>query len=125
MPFCSNCNSDVREGKTFCGNCGASMSASSSGGGSAGGSSKIELDSRLINSLLDIFVNKPGLKVQLAEQGHLQVHQGDLQVDLEPFNLAQSLKIQLRNRNLGPFTLQLQQLQVGAQGLTLSLNLQS
>jgi len=124
MPVCSNCNSDVREGKTFCGNCGASMSTTSPSG-SGGGSSKIELDTRLINSLLDIFVNKPGLKVQLADQGQLQLQQGDLQVGLDPFNLAQSLKIQLRNGDLGPFTLQLQQLQLGAQGLTLSLNLQS
>lgn len=93
---------------------------------SVGGSSKIELDNRLLNSLLAIFVNKPGgLQVQIAEQGNLQVQQGDLQVGVDPFTLAQSLRVQLRNGNLGPFTVQLNQLQLGPQGLTISLNLQT
>jgi topoisomerase IA-like protein len=93
---------------------------------SAGGSSKIELDTRLLNSLLAIFVNKPGgLQVQVAEQGHLHVQQGDLQVGVDPFTLAQGLRVQLRNGNLGPFFVQLNQLQLGAQGLTLSLQLQT
>ena len=93
---------------------------------SVGGSSKIELDNRLLNSLLAIFVNKPGgLQVQIAEQGNLQVQQGDLQVGVDPFTLAQSLRVQLRNGNLGPFIVQLNQLQLGPQGLTISLNLQT
>ncbi|MBT9583777.1 hypothetical protein IV102_10540 [bacterium] len=93
---------------------------------SVGGSSKIELDNRLLNSLLAIFVNKPGgLQVQIAEQGNLQVQQGDLQVGVDPFTLAQSLRVQLRNGNLGPFVVQLNQLQLGPQGLTISLNLQT
>ncbi len=91
-----------------------------------GGSSKIELDTKLLNSLLAIFVNKPGgLQVQVADQGNLQVQQGDLNVGVEPFNIAQALRVHLRNGNLGPFTVQLNQLQLGAQGLTISLNLQT
>ena len=124
MPVCPNCAADVRDGKTFCGGCGASMTNPSTP--SVGGSSKIELDNRLLNSLLAIFVNKPGgLQVQVAEQGNLQVQQGDLQVGVDPFTLAQSLRVQLRNGNLGPFIVQLNQLQLGPQGLTISLNLQT
>ena len=96
----------------------------SGSGSSSAGTSKIELDSKLLNSLLSIFVNKPGgLQVQLGDQGNLQVHQGDLQVGVDPFLISQALKVHLRNGNLGPFTVQLNQLQMGPQGLTLSLNL--
>lgn len=92
----------------------------------AGGSSKIELDTKLLNSLLAIFVNKPGgLQVQVADQGNLQVQQGDLNVGVEPFNISQALRVHLRNGSLGPFTVQLNQLQLGSQGLTISLNLQT
>lgn len=95
-----------------------------SGSNTSAGTSKIELDSKLLNSLLSIFVNKPGgLQVQLGESGNLQVQQGDLQVGVNPFLISQALKVHLRNGNLGPFTVQLNQLQMSAQGLTLSLNL--
>ncbi|MBX3166856.1 MAG: hypothetical protein KF760_05565 [Candidatus Eremiobacteraeota bacterium] len=95
-----------------------------SGSTSSAGTSKIELDSKLLNSLLSIFVNKPGgLQVHLSEQGNLQVQQGDLQVGVDPFLISQALKVHLRNGSLGPFTVQLNQLQMGSQGLTLSLQL--
>lgn len=122
MPACPSCGADVREGKTFCGSCGASMTTSISNG--VGGSSKIELDSRLLNSLLSVFVNKPGgMQVQVAE-GHLQVQQGELNVGVEPFQLNQGIRLQLRNGNMGPFNVQVSQLQLGPQGLTISIQLQ-
>ena len=93
---------------------------------SVGGSSKIELDTRLLNSLLTVFVNKPGgLQVQVAEGGDLKIQQGDLQIGVDPCTLAQGLRVHLRNGNLGPFIVQLNQVQLGAQGLTVSLQLQT
>lgn len=122
MPICPNCGSQIRDGKTFCGNCGQD-----SGGPPAplGGTSRIELDARLLNSLLSVFVNRPGgLQVSL-EQGQLQAQQGSLSVAVEPFNLGQALKVHLRNGNLGPFAIQLSQVQLGANGLTIALQLQA
>jgi hypothetical protein len=89
-----------------------------------GGSSKIELDSRLLNSLLSVFVNKPGGMQVQVDQGHLQVQQGELNVGVEPFQLNQGIKVQLRNGNMGPFNVQVSQLQLGPQGLTISIQLQ-
>jgi hypothetical protein len=89
------------------------------------GSSKIELDARLLNSLLAIFVNKPGgLQLQVSEQGQLQGQQGDLKVALDPVTLAQNLRLHLQNGSLGPFVVQVQQVQLNAQGLSLSFQLQ-
>ena len=71
MPDCPVCGVSVQEGKKFCGGCGATMS---NGVTPVGGTSKIELDAKLINSLLSVFVNQPnGLQVQLDGQGQLQV----------------------------------------------------
>lgn len=89
-----------------------------------GGSSKIELDSRLLNSLLSVFVNKPGGMQVQVDQGHLQVQQGELNVGVEPFQLNQGIRFQLRNGNMGPFNVQVSQLQLGPQGLTISIQLQ-
>lgn len=89
-----------------------------------GGSSKIELDSKLLNSLFSVFVNKPGgLQVQI-DQGHLQVQQGEMNVGVEPFQLNQGIRFQLRNGNMGPFNVQVSQLQLSPQGLTISIQLQ-
>lgn len=95
------------------------------GSGSVGGSSKIELDARLLNSLLSVFVNQPGgLQVQLDPQGQLQVQQGDLKVALEAVTLSQVLRLQLSKGQLGPFQLQVNQLQLGPQGVSVALQLQ-
>lgn len=88
------------------------------------GTSKIELDTRLLNSLLSIFVNQPGGLQMQVDQGNLQVQQGEMNVSVEPFQLNQGVRFQLRNGNLGPFTVQLSQLQLGPQGLSISLQLQ-
>lgn len=89
-----------------------------------GGTSKIELDTRLLNSLLSMFVNQPGGLQMQIDQGNLQVQQGELNLAVEPFQLNQGVRFHLRNGNFGPFTVQLSQLQLGPQGLTVSLQLQ-
>jgi hypothetical protein len=98
--------------------------SSAGGAQNVSGNSKIELDTQLLNSLLAMFVNKPGMQVQVDQTG-LRVQQGPLSVGLEPFNIQQGLRFQLRNGNLGPFAVQVSQIQLGAQGLTVSLQLQT
>ncbi len=91
-----------------------------------GGSSKIEIDLKLLNSLLEIFVNKPGEPhFQVNGQGSLQVQQGDLKIGLDPLQVNQSFSMSLNKGNMKPFQIHLQQIQLDAQGLKVSLQLKA
>lgn len=123
MPACPKCGSDVREGKTFCGGCGASMTDPTT---NRGGNSKIEIDLKLLNSLLEIFVNKPGEPhYQVNGEGGLQVQLGDVKIGLEPFQVNQVFPLQFNKGNLKPCLVHLQQVQLDAQGLKVSLQLKA
>mgnify|MGYP001430119961 CR=1 FL=1 len=90
-----------------------------------GGTSRIELDARLLNSLFSMFVNKPGGPHLQLEQGQLQVQMGPNQVVVDPVNLAQALRFHLRTPNAPPLSVQVTQVQLGGQGLSISLQLQA
>ena len=91
----------------------------------AGGNSRIELDARLLNSLLSMFVNKPGGPQVQLEQGQLQVQMGPNQIVVDSVNLSQALRLHLRAPNTPALSVQVTQVQLGAQGLSISLQLQA
>jgi len=82
------------------------------------------MDARLLNSLLAAFVNKPnGLQVKL-EGGQLQLQQDGNGLALDPIQLNQVLRLTLKPQNVAPIAVQVTQLHLGAQGLTVSLSLE-
>lgn len=125
MPvFCPQCRTELRDGKTFCGKCGTSLPPETGALMKPAGRSRIELDSQLINSLLAMFVNKPGQTQVELKDGSLRVQQGTLNVTLDPIQLNEAIKLQLTNGSMGPFRIQIDQLQLGQNGLEIELKLQ-
>ena len=130
MPIiCPECRAESRDGKTFCGKCGAALPAE--GGAPAilstptgpTGKSRVELDPQLINSLLAVFVNRPGgTQVELSN-GFLRIHQGATDVTVDPIQLKETLRFQVSSGPLGPFRVQIDQLQLGPRGLEIELKL--
>jgi hypothetical protein len=128
MPIiCPECRAESRDGKPFCGKCGAGLPAQAGALAATaeppGGRSRVELDPQLINSLLAVFVNRPdGTQMELSE-GRLRIRQGTLNVVLEPVQIKDALRFQLSNGPLGPFRIQVDQLQLGQRGLEIELKL--
>ena len=124
MPICPQCRTELRDGKTFCGKCGASLPPETGALMNPAGRSRIELDPQLINSLLAVFVNRPGQTQVELTNGFLRIQQGSLNVTVDPIKLNEAIKLQLTNGSLGPFRVQVDQLQLGQSGLEIELRLQ-
>lgn len=76
--------------------------------------------------MLEVFVNKPGEPhYQVNGEGTLQIQLGEVKIDLDPFQVNQVFPLQLNKGNLKPLLVHLQQIQLDAEGLKVSLQLKA
>ena len=131
--ICPECKAEWPQFRPFCERCGTALTPETTPAiplpgntpppaSHRPGGSSIQLEAQLVNSLLNVFVNRPGLQVELRE-GYLGVRQGALDLRLDPVEIKNAARFRLAGGTAAPLTVSIDGLELGANGLDLRLRL--